>query len=156
MTKKVNLPVLTPPDRKPSIDAARARLGGTAQGHAMPPGLAPGVVVRFEEDGEGVVIFASIVEVHVLLDPSRMRRFAPADLVVHEGAHGFAELATDAHIFGMLHDGQAIRYAVDGGTMVDGIVAEKCRWGALVRRDDATVVAVGFRKLWPRAAAELA
>lgn len=148
-----NLPVLP---KKPSIDAARARLGGTAQGHATPPGLVPGVVVRFEEDGEGVVIFASIVEVHVLLDPSRMRRFAPADLAVHEGAHDLAQLATDARIFGMLHDGQAIRYAVDGGTMVDGIVAEKCRWGALVRRADDTVVAVGFRKLWPRAGTELA
>ena len=111
--------------------------------------------MRFE-DGEGVVIFASIVEVHVLLDPSRMRRFPPSELAVHEGTHELAELATDAKIFGMLHDGQAIRYAVDGGTMVDGIVAEKCRWGALVQRADATVVAVGFRKLWPRAGAELA
>ncbi len=156
MPKKVNLPVLP---RKPSIDAARTRLGGTAQGHALPPGLAPGVVVRFgpDDDERGVVIFASIIEVHVLLDPSRMRRFPPAELEVHQGAHAFEELATDAKIFGMLHDGQAIRYAVDGGTMIDGIVAEKCRWGAIITRDDDDiVVAVGFRKLWPRASADLA
>ena len=147
------LPVLP---KKPSIDAARTRLGGTALGHAQPPGLAPGVVVQFEEDGEGVVIFASIIEVHVLLDPQRMRRFAPAELAVHEGGHDLGYLATDAKIFGMLHDGQAIRYAGDDGTMVDGVIAEKCRWGALIQRGDGTVLAIGFRKLWPRAGAQLA
>jgi len=32
---------------------------------------------------------------------------------------------------------------------VNGKVVEKCRWGALVLREDGAVVAVGFRKLWP-------
>lgn len=146
MTKKVNLPVM-PASAKPSIEAARARLGGAAHGAPLPPGLAPGVVVRFE-GGAGVVIFASIVEVHVLLDPSRMRRFPPDELAVHDGAHGLEELAADAHIFGLLRDGQSVRYAAVTGELVDGVIVEKCRWGALVQTRDV-VVAVGFRKLWP-------
>jgi hypothetical protein len=143
------LPVI-PPVKKPSIDAARTRLGGAAQGHTMPPGLAAGVPVRFA-NGSGVVIFASIVEVHVMLDGSRMRRFAPADLVADEGvATGpLAQLAADARIFGSLHAAQAVRYAADDGELVRGVVVEKCRWGALVERADGAVVAVGFRKLWP-------
>lgn len=146
MTKKVNLPVMNAP-AKPSLSAARAQLGGVAHGAPLPPGLAPGVVVRFE-GGVGVVIFASIVEVHVLLDASRMRRFAPDELVVHDGEHGLGELAADAHIFGLLHDGQPVRYASATGALVDGVIVEKCRWGALVQASEV-VVAVGFRKLWP-------
>jgi hypothetical protein len=46
-----------------------------------------------------------------------------------------------------------VRYADDAGALIDGKLIEKCRWGALVARDDGAVVAVGFRKLWPAPAA---
>jgi hypothetical protein len=185
--KKVNLPLFADPvvalgkpaselakKKKPSIDAARARLGVRISEMDTPPaGFAPGVVVTFalarpEAAGAddvaggtpapagprtpGVVVFASRNEVHVLLDGIRLRRLPPSDLLIHEGGDVAIELekiAGDARLFGQLVEGQAVRYADGSGNLVDGKVVEKCRWGALVRRDDGAVVAVGFRKLWP-------
>lgn len=173
VTKKVNLPLFSDPAsvttpakevrKKPSIDAARARLGGRiSEIDAPPAGFAPGVVVTFPLGGAssgadtrrmpGVVVFASQTEVHVLLDGIRLRRMPPTDLTIHEGGEVTIELekiAGDARLFGQLVEGQAVRYADDSGTLIDGKVVEKCRWGALVLRDDGAVVAVGFRKLWP-------
>lgn len=60
-------------------------------------------------------------------------------------------IAGDARLFGQIVEGQAVRYADEAGALVQGVVIEKCRWGALVRRLDGVVVAVGFRKLWPAA-----
>ena len=173
VAKKVNLPLFSDPAsvatpakdvrKKPSIDAARARLGGRISEVDSPPaGFAPGVVVTFALGGSnpgpdvrrmpGVVVFASQTEVHVLLDGIRLRRMPPTDLMVHEG-NGIAieleKIAGDARLFGQLIEGQAVRYADDSGALIEGKVVEKCRWGALVLRDDGAVVAVGFRKLWP-------
>jgi hypothetical protein len=175
VSKKVNLPLFSDPAvvatpakeirKKPSIDAARARLGGRINEIDAPPaGFAPGVVVTFplataaaRAAGDlrrmsGVVVFASRSEVHVLLDGIRLRRVPPADLEIHDGSEIAIELekiAGDARLFGQLVEGQDVRYADDAGGLVSGKVVEKCRWGALVLRDDGAVVAVGFRKLWP-------
>jgi hypothetical protein len=176
-SKKVNLPLFSDPamvatpakdvKKRPSIDAARARLGGRISEVDSPPvGFAPGVIVTFPltnaatrapgdlRRGSGVVVFASQNEVHVLLDGIRLRRLPPADLtIVKEGpgelAFELEKIAGDARLFGQLAEGQSVRYAEDTGTLVNGKVVEKCRWGALVLRDDGAVVAVGFRKLWP-------
>ena len=174
--KKLNLPLFEPSQhgvvpegaandehKKPSIDTARARLGGRIGETDVPAiGFAPGVLVTFAADdwsefGEdaqkvGVVVFTSTTEVHVLLDAVRLRRVAPSDLRVYEGGEVVPELekiAADARLFGLLVEGQPVRYADDAGSLVDGKVVEKCRWGALVLRTDGAVVAVGFRKLWP-------
>jgi hypothetical protein len=168
VAKKVNLPLLTDPARttssparapkkKPSIDAARSRLGGRLTAADVPaPGLLPGTVVSFAVGRSpaartpGVIVFASMAEVHVLLDGVRLRRLTPNDVELHEG-HVDVELekvAVDARLFGRLLEGHAVRYADDSGNLVDGKVVEKCRWGALVLRDDGAIVAVGFRKLW--------
>jgi hypothetical protein len=167
--KKVNLPLFADPAagpekkpakpaKRPSIDAARARLGGRATEVDAPPGgLAPGVVVTFATAGgrraPGVIVFASQTEVHVLLDGIRLRRLRPDELALHEGeaAIELEKIAGDARLFGALVEGQSVRYAGEGGGLIDGKVVEKCRWGALVLRDDGAVVAVGFRKLWPSA-----
>lgn len=165
--KKVNLPLFADPvektaishdtNKKPSIDAARARLGGRVidEMEPLPLGLAPGVVVSFALSSgrrmPGVVVFASRAEVHVLLDGVRLRRLPPEELAPHDGvvAIELEKIAGDARLFGMLVEGQPVRYADDTGCLIEGKVVEKCRWGALVRRDDGAVVAVGFRKLWP-------
>jgi hypothetical protein len=161
--KKVNLPLFdrppadTPaePAPKPSIDVARARLGGRLTSTDAPGGLAPGSVVTFATATgrrvPGVIVFASAAEVHVLLDPIRLRRLPPSDVAPHEGevALELEKIAADARLFGLLAPGQPVRYADEAGALIDGKVVEKCRWGALVRRDDGAVVAVGFRKLWP-------
>jgi hypothetical protein len=169
--KKVNLPLFAEdkkqdeekkqdkPSKKPSIDAARARLGGrTVESDPPPPGFAPGVVVTFALTSgrrlPGVIVFASPVEVHVLLDGIRLRRFPPADLTPHDGEVDLdlGKIAGDARLFGQLAEGQSVRYADDADNLIEGKLIEKCRWGALVLRDDGAVVAVGFRKLWPLAA----
>lgn len=152
MTKKVNLPVV---GKKPSIEAARSRLGGRLDGGPAPAGFAPGRVVSFALPGgrrrAAVVVYAGGDEIHVLLDPVRLRRMQPDEIGAHEGPvdDEMTKLAADAQLFGLLVEGQAIRYADDAGALVDGKLIEKCRWGALVARDDGAVVAVGFRKLWP-------
>jgi hypothetical protein len=174
--KKLNLPLFADPAvvatpakdvrKRPSIDAARARLGGRISEIDMPPaGFAPGVIVSFplaspaaRAAGDvrrmsGVVVFASRTEVHVLLDGIRLRRLPPSDLIIVKDASALelelGKIAGDARLFGQLVEGQSVRYADDAGSLVNGKVVEKCRWGALVLRDDGAVVAVGFRKLWP-------
>ena len=84
-------------------------------------------------------------------DHIRLRRMQPGELSAHEGAvdDEIGKLAGDAHLFGLIDEGEAIRNADDAGALVDEQLIEKCRWGALVARDDGAVVAVGFRKLWP-------
>ena len=79
----------------------------------------------------------------------------PAAVDLHDGAAptALAKIAADAHIFSRLAEGEQIRYADDSGGLLAGKLVEKCRYGALVVRDDGAVVAVGFRKLWPAAAA---
>lgn len=173
VSKKVNLPLFsdpvfvgTPPKevkKKPSIDAARARLGGRISEMDMPlAGFVPGTIVSFaypsralgeRQRMSGVVVFASRSEVHVLLDGIRLRRMSPADVTIvkesDEITAPLEQIAGDARLFGQLAEGQPIRYADDTGSLVTGKVVEKCRWGALVLRDDGAVVAVGFRKLWP-------
>lgn len=145
----------TPEKKRPSIDAARTRLGGAIGDHDLPRGLAPGVLVTFPlargRRLPGVVVFASTKEVHVLLDGARLRRLAPESVEIHQGEveTDLAKIAADARLFGMLVTGQDVRYADDSGELVAGKIVEKCRWGALVVRDDGVVVAVGFRKIWP-------
>jgi hypothetical protein len=161
--KKVTLPLLPSaqaasaiesPAQKPSIDAARKRLGGLpAPGRgASPAGIAPGAVVAFGTERDlGVVIYADAAEVHVLLDSVRLRRLTPHDVDVHVGEApvSMAKIAADAQLFARLSEGERIRYADDAGNLVDGKLVERCRWGALVLREDGAIIAVGFRKIWP-------
>lgn len=163
MTKKVNLPVVGKPaeaaPKKPSIEVARSRLGGRVDGSAPPSGFVPGRIVSFALPGgrrrAAVVVYAGADEIHVLLDSVRLRRLKPDEIGAHDGPidDEMTKVAADARVFGLLVEGQSIRYAGDGGALVDGKLVEKCRWGALVGRDDGAVVAVGFRKLWPTPAA---
>ncbi len=170
MGKKINLPLLPDawstrtretrgsesPVKKPSLDDARNRLGGrTTDEEPAPPGIAPGKVVRvFANDGEehiAVVVFANAEEIHILVDGTRLRRVPPPAVHGYEGVTpaSLVKIAADAHIFDRLSEGQQIRYADDSGGLLNGKLVEKCRYGALVVREDGAVVAVGFRKLWP-------
>ena len=181
MGKKINLPLLPdawsgrarehakaagdvtgekrePKTKKPSLDDARNRLGGrTNHEEAAPAGIVPGRVVRvFANDGAehvAVVVFANADEVHILIDGTKLRRVPPDSVHAHEGAapSSVAKIAADAHVFSRLAEGEKVRYADDSGGLLAGKLVEKCRYGALVVREDGAVVAVGFRKLWPAA-----
>ena len=144
--------------KKPSLDDARNRLGGrTNNEEPAPAGIVPGRVVRvFANDGAAhvaVVVFANADEVHILIDGTKLRRVPPSEVHAHEGEapSSVAKIAADAHVFSRLAEGEKIRYADDSGGLLSGKLVEKCRYGALVVRDDGAVVAVGFRKLWPAA-----
>ncbi len=164
MGKKIVLPLLdeltqrdparaaNAPKKKPSIDAARARLGGRAKNDGPPaPGVTPGTIVTARDAAVGVVVFASAREAHVLFDRSRLRRLTPEDVTAHDGEPPgeLGRVAAEARVFWLLVEGQAVRYADHTGVLREGKLVEKCRYGALVLRDDGAIVAVGFRKLWP-------
>jgi hypothetical protein len=168
VSKKITLPVLpdaradrsreTAGAKKPSLDDARNRLGGrTTDEEPAPAGIGPGRVVKvFANDGEehvAVVVFANADEVHILVDGTKLRRVPPEAVHSYDGAtpNALGKIAADAHVFSHLNEGQLIRYADDSGGLLAGKLIEKCRYGALVVREDGALVAVGFRKLWPAA-----
>lgn len=149
------------PAKKPSLDDARARLGGSQRGRSSPPlGVVPGRVVRIRANGGdttrmAVVVYASGTEIHALVDGVRLLRVKPETMEAFEGDAPIelARIAADAHVFHTLAEGQPVRYADDTNSLLTGKLVEKCRYGALIVRDDGTVVAVGFRKLWPATSA---
>lgn len=173
MGKKINLPLLADawnapsserPEvkraKKPSLEDARNRLGGrTTDEEPAPPGIAPGCIVKVMANNGtahvAVVVFANADEVHILIDGTKLRRVPPAAIDEHEGAtpSALSKIAADAQIFSRLSEGERVRYADDAGGLLAGKLVEKCRYGALVVREDGAVVAVGFRKLWPAATA---
>lgn len=169
MAKKVSLRILEDerrpakpkalPRKKPSLESARQRLGGRlSPDESPPPGLALGLVVGVAGSRgasvPGVVIFASCAEVHVLLDGVRLRRLEPRAVrpFTSEVSVELSKVAGDAQLFARLVEGETVRYAGDDGRVIMAKLIEKCRWGALVARDDGAVIAVGFRKLWPSSA----
>jgi hypothetical protein len=170
--KKINLPLLPdawttrareqakakPSLKKPSLDDARNRLGGrTTDEEPAPAGIAPGRIVKVVATGGAehiaVVVFANADEIHILVDGTKLRRVPPAAVELFDGAapSALSKIADDAHVFNGLAEGQPVRYADDSGGLLAGKLVEKCRYGALVVREDGAVVAVGFRKLWPAA-----
>jgi hypothetical protein len=157
--KKVSLPVVASAagasrDERPTLEVARRRLGGRAEAAASgaAPPFAPGAVV--EIDGRAaVVVCATARELYALFDATRMTRVPPERAVARRGPPpaDLADLAGDAGVFGLLAEGERVRYQADGDTLREGTLFEKCRHGALVARADGAVIAVGFRKLWPAA-----
>jgi hypothetical protein len=138
-----------PTGRRPksTIEAVRARLGGRARTDPQ-----AGRVVCFLDTGAaGVVLFGQGEEVHVFSNAGWVRR-TTADALTHVEEPG-AELyaaANDVRVFAALEEGTRVRFQ-DLGGMAQGTLIEKCRYGAVVRRDDAAIMGVGFRRIWPLA-----
>lgn len=149
MTRK--LPVLFPigAERRPTVDAVRARLGGRASTEA-----GAGDLVRVDAGGglshTGIVIFTRGDDVDVWTGEGVVRRarWSGVRRLDEPTPEGFAQVAADAAVFGGLSEGQRVRYRHDTG-VEEGTLVEKCKFGALVERDDRTVVGVSFRRLWP-------
>ena len=73
---------------------------------------------------------------------------APVIRLVHDVISRAVEAqASDIHIEPR-EDSVRVRYRHDSGTD-EGTLLEKCKFGALVERDDSTIVGVSFRRLWP-------
>jgi hypothetical protein len=149
VSRRVSLPVNDPAATRPksTIDAVRARLGGRAR-----TDLQAGRVVCFLDTGAtGVVLFGQGDEVHVFSNAGWVRRTtADALTQVDEPGADLYAVANDVRVFAALEEGARVRFQ-DVGGMAQGTVIEKCRYGAVVRRDDAAVMGVGFRRIWPLA-----
>lgn len=149
MVRKLFLPLTQDANRKPTADAIRKRLGGRA---STDPGA--GEIVTLKIDGSveraGVVLFTHGDEIDVWLESGVVRRSHRASAEPARGAvsKDLTDLASDARIFGELSEGQRVRYLHDA-RLDEGTLVEKCRFGALVLRDDGAIVGVGFRRVWP-------
>lgn len=155
--KKLSLPLFgawpTPAGgarRLPSVDAARRNLGGRGA-----TTLDAGRIVALDGAGGvtvvGVVLFASAGEIDVWIDGGIVRRTRSEEARPFLGVvpDELVALAADASLFARLREGQRVRYEARRGELAEGAIVEKCRFGALVLRDDGKIMAVGFRKVWP-------
>jgi len=158
MARRLSLPLTegsAASQEAPSAADVRKRLGGVGQTEA-----GAGVVVRFlEEPGAGtlgVVVYCSGDELDVYLGDGWLRRTRRAAVAELEGdaPSSLSSIADDARVFSTLLPGQAVRFQSGDGELRSGVLLEKCRFGAIVVRDDKRLIGVGFRKLWPMPAGE--
>lgn len=154
MARKLGLPVLGK-ERfsigNPTLEHARKRLGGQGNTDAL-----AGAIVRAQAQVEGatvrgVVVFSNEEECDVFTEAGFVKRtrkdkVESASAEVDSPLH---ELAGEAKVFASLAEGQRVRFDDPQRGPSEGVLFEKCRYGGLVAKDDGTIVAVGFRKLWP-------
>jgi hypothetical protein len=145
------LPVLFPTttDRRPTASEIRAKLGGRAATE-----VGAGDLVKVDAGAGlshvGIVIYTRGEDVDVWTAEGVVRRARWSGVRRLDGPTppDFTQIAADAAMFGGLFEGQRVRYRHDTGTS-EGTLVEKCKFGALVERDDNTLVGVSFRRLWP-------
>jgi hypothetical protein len=147
MTRKLTLPLAAPgaAPPAPTIDVVRKRLGGRGSTDA-----GSGEVVLVGR-AVGVVLFVRGEELDVWFEGDIVRRLRrgearPPDVVVPSPLQA---VARDARVFSTLVEGQQVSFE-RGGAMYDGVLVEKCRFGALVELPSGTVAGVAFRRLLPR------
>ena len=132
------------PAGPPSVDDARAALGGRASTVISSAGARVRVA-----SSEGVVVFASTSERDVWIGEGRFQRVAAAACEPIEPTP-HAELdavAADARRFAAMSEGDSVRFRDRQDRDHAGQLVEKCRYGALVLGEDARVIAVSFRRL---------
>lgn len=134
----------------PTLDEARVRLGGRAQtgtrtGQVM---MAGGTAVVVIHDGGD--------ELWVWLSEGRVKRVPSSSLVSFSlpPSADLARVAADAVVFGSLREGERVRWMAPDAELREGLLVEKCRFGALVAIEGDAIVAVAFRRLWPLGRAE--
>ncbi len=136
----------------PTVDDVRRRLGGRASTESF-----AGKVVQLDAGPVGVlgvVLFASGNELHVLTADRVVRKTTAGRVhavTAEQTPRELAELGRDISVFASLREGHEVRYADPAAGMRRGTLVEKCRYGALVLREDESVLGVGFRKIWPLA-----
>ncbi len=139
-------------DSPPTARDVRQRLGGPGQSEA-----GAGTVVRFVEDPGagtlGVIVYKRGDELDVYLGDGWLRRTQASAVTALEvqAPTTLAGIATDALVFYELRQGERVRYLDAQGSIVSGVLLEKCRYGAIVVTDEKRLVGIGFRKLWPLA-----
>jgi hypothetical protein len=130
------------------MEAARATFGGRGRS-----ARGVGEVVSFARDDAtvtAVVLFVEELE-RDLCEPDgtltrrRADECAPAVDVTDPA---IVQLAAEARAFALVDELERVRFRV-GATVDHGMIAEKCRFGALVMRDDGSLEGVSFRDINP-------
>jgi hypothetical protein len=147
VTMARRLPLQSP---TPSVEVARKRLGGRA---ITGPGAGELVTVTTSLGltKQGAVVFVAGDELDVWIAEDTVMRTSRERTVPLRTAvpKEMSAVAADARVFASLHEGQRVRYLLAGEDYAEAMLVEKCRWGALLLRDDGTLVGVGFRRVWP-------
>ncbi len=146
--KKESLPVYRGdvPASPPTVDDARQSLGGRASTTND-----AGRAVVLKNGLVGIVVFASAESFDVCTEDGRFYRTRPDQVTdaATELPESMQSIAADARIFATLDENRRVRYQRSRGKLEEGLLAEKCRYGALIATDDGRVLAVSFRRLWP-------
>jgi hypothetical protein len=109
------------------------------------------VVCFLDTGATGVVLFGQGDEVHVFSNAGWVRRTTLDALsAVERPVPDLEPVANDVRVFAALEEGHRVRFQDRSGIAL-GTLIEKCRYGGVIRRDDATVMGVGFRRIWPLA-----
>jgi hypothetical protein len=149
MGRKLALPLLSPGSVLPTVDSLRKRLGGRAMSE---PGAGEGVTVVTESGLRtmGVVLFVRGDDLEIWVDHNLVRTTQRASTAPLEAPlpRDLAAVAADARAFASLVEGQRINY-LEEDRVGEGVILEKCRFGAVIERNDGKLVGLGFRRLWP-------
>lgn len=151
MAEKPNLPVLggllgaLSTGAPPTLDEARETLGGAWEG-------GPDVGRTVKVPGPiaarvGVVVHASPTHRDVWIGAGRLQRVPVARVELVEDDVELAAVADDARAFAALREGDHVAYEARDGTVGEGTLVEKLRYGGLVGLEGGRVLAVSFRKL---------
>jgi hypothetical protein len=97
----------------------------------------------------GVVVCVHEDERDVWIGEGRFVRTRAEDLTPTDDA-SLEAVAGDARLFGGLHEGARVGALTKDGARREGVLAEKCRYGALVVVE-GKVLAVSFRRIVPLA-----
>lgn len=149
MGRRLSLPLLSPGTTLPTVDSLRKRLGGRASSE---PGAGEGVTVVTGDGARkaGVVLFVRGDDLEVWVDHNLVRTTARSSIAPLDAplSRDLAAVAADARAFADLAEGQRIHY-LEEDRIGEGVIVEKCRFGAVVERHDGKLVGLGFRRLWP-------
>ena len=140
----------------PSVDEARTALGGRIEPALLRLTMKLGALAHFVDVRgnalEGVLVFATNEDADVWVGEGRLHRVPHARIRGTEAAshgHALADVAADALVFSTLAEGTRIRFVDRKGAMQAGLLAEKCRYGALVENEEKRILAISFRRIWP-------
>jgi len=127
--------------RAKNLDALREELGGRAQSES-----GAGEIVTCAGKS-GVVIFAQGDEREVWLGAGRVRRATSAELTAALATDELRSLSAKVRAFTELEEGARVVLVERSGAPVEATIVEKYRYGALLAREDGSLVAAGFARL---------
>lgn len=131
----------------PHLEQARRSLGGP-----YADDVDAAMIGRFvrAEPHEGVVLHADASTVDVMVSAGVVRRVERSRVVALDDVELSPlrrRMAGDVRRFAAMPAGRRARFATEGGGEDEGLLIEKCRYGALLALDDGRVVALGFSRM---------